>query len=136
MEIFNVIDAMEWKDFLIFFSVFMGLVNFGAWIMLRKLENKNKHLTASAKELVNAVIKNGGFVDGGVIIGLWLGAMAILIATKETVNKSAVVESEKIEIADTVYQCKPVQKKLIKYYDVQTNTYKPLYHQPKKECHK
>ncbi len=78
---------------------------------------------------------NSGIIDGGAIIGLWLGAMAIFIANRETVNKSAVVESEKIEIADTVYQCKPVQKKLIRYFDIHTQTYKPLYTQPKKDCH-
>lgn len=136
MEIFNVIDAMEWKDFLIFFSVFMGLVNFGAWIMLRKLETKNKHLTASAKELVNAVIKNGGFIDAGVLILLWGIGMISVISFNETVPKQAVVTKQEIKVDDKVYRCAPIRQRVIKYYDLQEQKTKPIKLPPKKECEK
>lgn len=75
-----------------------------------------------------------GIVDGGALIALVGVAMVAFISGRETVSNKAVINQEKIEIENTVYQCKPIQKKLIKYYDITTKKYKTLYSVPKKEC--
>ena len=136
MEILNIIDAMSWRDFLIFFCAFMALVNFGAWLMLYKLENKNKHLTNSAKKILDAVVKNGGFVDGGVIIALWGVAMIAIVSFRETVSKQAVVTKQEIKVDDKVYKCSPIRQRVIAYYDLEEKKTKPIKIQPKKECEK
>ena len=136
MEILNVIDAMSWRDFLIFFCVFMALVNFGAWFMLYKLENKNKHLTNSAKKILDAVVKNGGFIDAGILLVLWGVGMIGIITYNETVPKTTVVDQKPIAIDDKVYQCAPIRQRVIQYYDLSEKKTKPIKIQPKKECQK
>lgn len=135
MEILNVIDAMSWREFLIFFSVFMALVNFGAWYLLYKRENKNKHLNASARKILDAVVKNGGFVEGGVIIALWGVAMIAIVSFRETVSKQAVVTKQEIKVDDKVYKCQPIRQRVIAYYDLEEKKTKPIKITPK-ECEK
>lgn len=123
----------------------MALVNFGAWLMLYKLENKNKHLTNSAKKILDAVVKNGGFVDGGIIVALAMSGIIALVVTQETkrntVPKSTVVDQKPIAIDDKVYQCAPIRQRVIQYYSIEEKKTKPLplppkTKTPKKECQK
>jgi small neutral amino acid transporter SnatA (MarC family) len=72
-------------------------------------------------------IKNErGLIDGGVIIALVGVAMVAFISGRETVPKSAIVNKEEISLDNSVYQCREVRRKMIRYYDVQSGTYKYL----------
>lgn len=59
MNLLNVIDQMEFKEYLIFISLFFAIVNFVAWVVLMKRQKLGKSLKAMADKLV----KNGGFID-------------------------------------------------------------------------
>lgn len=134
MNLLNIIDKMEWPEFLILMAVFLGIVNFVAWVFLMRKERKNTKLGQAVDKIVKSVFNNGAFVDGGVLIALFGVAIVALIATKETVSKQSVVESEKIQIDNSVYQCKEIQRRSISYYDIETKTYKKLPIPQKKEC--
>lgn len=131
MELLNIIDQMSWKEYSIFFCVFVGLVNFVAWMFLMKRHSLKK----SAEKLVSA-INSRGFVDGGLVVILFFGAMTALIVSRETVSKESVVEAQKIEIDDKTYRCQPIRQRVIKYYDLEEKKTKPLPIPPKKECQK
>lgn len=152
MNILEIIDAMSWKEFLIFLAVFLGIVNLIAWAMLYKAEQSRKNLNQSAKKLIDSIVNESqplqarnekmkfnikneqGFVDGGVIIALVGVAMVALVASQESISKQSIVNKEEIKVADTVYKCHPIRKKVIQYYDLVEKKTKPI--EVKKECEK
>lgn len=80
-------------------------------------------------------MNRSGFIDGGVIIALAGLAIVGIITARESVSTRSVTNAEKIEVDNSVYQCREVQRRVIQYYDVETNTYKRL-SVPRKECGK
>lgn len=131
-------------------SVALGALNIFLLLSMlaksKKLEAEHKKTAAKLiagfnKEdnLKGPSIFNGkGFIDGGVIIALIGVAFVAIVATKETelktVSKEAVINKEEIAIDNSVYQCREIRRKVIKYFDVNTGTYKPLPIPPQKDC--
>lgn len=134
MNLLNIIDKMEWPEFLILMAVFLGIVNFVAWIFLMRKERKNTKLGQAVDKIVKSVFNNGAFVDGGVLIALFGVAVVALITTKETVSKNAVVTKQEIKVDDKIYKCQPIRQRVIKYYDLDEKKTKPLPLPTKKEC--
>lgn len=60
MNLLNVIDQMEFKEYLIFISLFFAIVNFVAWIVLMKRQKLSRSLKAMAEKLVS---NEKGFID-------------------------------------------------------------------------
>lgn len=131
-------------------SVVLGALNvyFLLSILVKSKKLEAEHKKTAAKiiasfnkedDLKGPSIFNGkGFIDGGVIIALIGVAFVAIVATKETelktVSKEAVVNKEEIAIDNSVYQCREIRRKVIKYYDVASNTYKILPIPPQKDC--
>lgn len=132
-------------------SVVIGALNVSLLLSIlaksKKLEEENKKVAAKIVASFNkeddlqkgpSIFNVKGIVDGGVIIALIGVAFVALVATKETqlktVSKEAVINKEEIAIDNSVYQCREIRRKIIKYYDVHTGTYKPLPITPQKDC--
>lgn len=138
-----------YNEFMILLCLIMGLVNMclAALLLSKKMriEKRTKEIASNlvADMKAETPIRPGmftirserGFVDGGVIIALAGLAIGGLIFSREAVSKKAVVEKKPIAIGNSVYQCREVQRRVIKYFDLETQTYKILPIPPqKKEC--
>lgn len=138
-----------YNEYLILLSVILGMINTPllAIILIKKLRIE-KQTKAVADRLVAGLNKEDemskgpnifnvrGFIEGGVVIALVGVAIVGLIASRETVSKSAVVDQEKIYIDDSAYQCREVQRRVISYYDLHTKSYRNLPIPPQKDCQK
>ena len=147
MNLLETIDLMTWKEYLIFMSVFLGLVNLFAWYLLMQKEKRNRKLQMVVEKIMSQALSpkvadgkakfnltNHGIIDGGVLIALFGVAMIAFISGRETVSNKAVVNREEIKIENSVYQCREIRRKTIHYYDVTTGTYKLLPTKPTQGC--
>lgn len=112
-------------------SISLGLSIF---IQKRRIEKQTKLLAKKLLVQTNEEIMNKGpsvfnvrgIVDGGVLIALVGVAMVAFISGRETVSKEAVKNKEEIKIENSVYRCREIRRKMLRYYDVQTGKYKYL----------
>lgn len=108
MNLLNVINQMELKEYMIFFSVFLAIVNFVAWIFLIRRQKLSLSLKAMAEKLVN---DKRGFIDPILFMfGAAFIAGIALFGTKVTPKKEQ--------------ECKTVT--IIQYTDPETLKTKPI----------
>lgn len=86
--------------------------------------------------MLKRIKNNSGIVDGGVLITLVGVAMVAFISGRETVSKEAVKNKEEIKIDNSVYQCKEMRRKMLRYFDVETGKYKYLPLNKNEGCYK
>lgn len=121
MELLTIIDQMTWVEFLIFFSVFLAITNFVAWIWLMRRQELSKRL----KNVAERLLKNErGFVDpfffmacAAFLAGISLFHAKVTPKKPECVRETRIIQyldhEEKKQIK------KPVKKKPVKTCEVQ-----------------
>lgn len=135
-----------YNEYLLLTSVILGVFNAALLlaILIKKIRLE-KQTKAVASKIVAGLEKDEfmkgptifnarGIVDGGVLIALVGVAMVAFISGRETVSKEAVKNKEEIKIDNSVYQCKEIRRKMLRYYDPNTGRYKYLPLNPNEGC--
>ena len=109
MNLLEIINAMTWKEYLIFFCIFLGIVNICAWLWLKRSEKK----TLRINELISSINKNnGGFIDPiAIMLGMVFVSTMVFFSAPPTVKpKEECNEYTIIQIVDSeTLEEKPVK---------------------------
>lgn len=135
-----------YNEYLLLLAVIFGVINTAllSMLLIKKIKLEKENMRVAEKLVAGFTKENDlkgptvfnikGFIDGGVIIALFGVAIIAFITGREMVPKESVKNKEEIKIDDSVYQCKEIKRKMLRYYDPETGRYKYLPLNPNEGC--